>query len=222
MAKFNKGEKVRVVAEFCGHNFKIGEVVTIDRVGTNDYYAVNKDGRGWFVTNGEIAPFNGKYFNEGDKAITNGLNVCGHGFAKGTVVTVKKAVQGEVDYVEDANGRGFWVDNDELDTYKAPTPTRFKLDDVIYLEHIEVFIHLEKQSTLDLANGSTGGIRIATEDERRKHLGLPPVKRDTDVININIAVTRKALREAVEVLGKANTGYEVYTKLDDINDKENR
>lgn len=227
MAKINVGQQIKIVGKKCGHRFAIGDIVTVTEVYTYGVRA-SKGRESWslhedeFVLQGRVK--DGRVWQVGDKAITNGLNICGHGFTKGTVVTVKEVdSNGRVDYVKDANGNGYYVENEELDVYVAPKPKRnngFVLGDVIYLKHMEMFIHLKAQSTLDTANEATA-VRKATEDERRKHLGLPPVKKDDDRISINITVSRKALREAVAVLGKANTGYEVFSKLDDIAEEAN-
>lgn len=157
-----------------------------------------------------------KYFNVGDKAITNGVNICGHGFSKGTVVTVKKAVNGDVDYVEDNKGNGYWVENEELNTFiERPYGRRFSIGDVVYLKHVNSFVDITSEEALRSAEAtSDNGIRIATEDERRAHLGLPPVKKDTDIIEVTFKVTRKDLQEAVAHLGKHNRGYNTYSALD--------
>ena len=214
--KVKKGDLIKIVGRHCGHNFKIGEIVTVNRVGDYDINAINEQGTTWYLHHAEYVPYNEPFYREGDKAITNGENICGHGFRKGTVVTVKKVgANGRVDYVEDANGRGFFVENEEIEPYTAPRTNGFKLGDVIYLVHVDTFMHLTAESTLKLANESSAtAVRIATEDERRKHLGLPPVKKPTDLIEVKFTVTRKDLEEAVEHLGKHNRGYNTYHELD--------
>lgn len=53
---FATGDKVRVVAQYFGHEFEIGEEVTLRKINSfdNDYEATNKDGTSWYVCDDEI------------------------------------------------------------------------------------------------------------------------------------------------------------------------
>lgn len=54
--KFSKGDKVRIIRQAYGHGFSIGEVVSIEREYSpnNHYFAVNKEGQGWYVNDEEL------------------------------------------------------------------------------------------------------------------------------------------------------------------------
>ncbi len=51
--KHTKGDKVKVIARKDGHGFKLGDIVTIDRVYSNDYRAFN-DKTYWQIQDDEI------------------------------------------------------------------------------------------------------------------------------------------------------------------------
>ena len=53
--KFKIGDKVRIVGNECGHQFKIGEIVTIQDVQRSDYKATNGHDF-WFVIDDELEP----------------------------------------------------------------------------------------------------------------------------------------------------------------------
>lgn len=224
------GNTVKVTKQICGHGFGIGQLVEVVRVGSVDILAKGNN-TNWYLHPDEfeiVKPLrvkDGRVWRKGDKAVIKHAEITGHGFYKGTIVTVTEVdFNGRADFAKDANGVGYFVENEELEPYVAPKHTNgFKLGDVIYLVHVGTFMHLTAESTLKLANESSAtAVRIATEDERRKHLGLPPVKKDDDRITINITVSRKALRDGVDILGKASKAYELYSKLDDLNDEVNK
>jgi hypothetical protein len=67
--KFKVGDRVRIIREKCGHEFKMGEVVIIREVYKKDYKAFSLDGyKSWFVTDDEIELV--KYENDKSKSIT--------------------------------------------------------------------------------------------------------------------------------------------------------
>ena len=63
MAKFKVGDKVKIVGDTSGHQFRIGEIVYILKVYRNNYSAGrhridNNPFDWWFVGKDDIAPFN--------------------------------------------------------------------------------------------------------------------------------------------------------------------
>lgn len=56
MSKFKVGDRVRVIANEYGHEFDIGEVVTIIKVCPDDYQAESDDGDAWWVIASELLP----------------------------------------------------------------------------------------------------------------------------------------------------------------------
>ena len=57
MSKFKVGDKVRVTSMECGHQFNIGEVVSIKDATEYDYAATNGK-ETWYLIDNEIAPVN--------------------------------------------------------------------------------------------------------------------------------------------------------------------
>jgi hypothetical protein len=54
--KYKVGDKVKIIKRLHGHNFLIGEIVTIDAVGRKDYVAC-RGKVGYWITDSEVAPF---------------------------------------------------------------------------------------------------------------------------------------------------------------------
>lgn len=53
--KYNVGDKVKITSCLHGHDFKIGEIVKIEYVGTTDYRASGATSK-WYICDDEIEP----------------------------------------------------------------------------------------------------------------------------------------------------------------------
>lgn len=56
MTKFNVGDKVRVVHKLYGHDFSIGDIVTISSVNDFDYTCSGPNNKKWFLRDHELEP----------------------------------------------------------------------------------------------------------------------------------------------------------------------
>lgn len=53
IVRLKRNNKVEIIARLCGHNFEIGQVVTINKIRPDDYEAT--DGKiSWYVTDEEV------------------------------------------------------------------------------------------------------------------------------------------------------------------------
>lgn len=57
--KYKVGDKVKIIKRLHGHNFLIGEIVTIDAVYFRDYVAYIEKSRYW-ITDEEVVPLDFK------------------------------------------------------------------------------------------------------------------------------------------------------------------
>jgi len=55
--QYTVGDKVKIIKNNCGHHFKLGEIVTITKVNSTNYYAANREGSQWYIRDTEVEPF---------------------------------------------------------------------------------------------------------------------------------------------------------------------
>tara|TARA_R110000803_G_scaffold85381_1_gene151738 strand:+ start:90 stop:344 length:255 start_codon:yes stop_codon:yes gene_type:complete len=54
---FKEGDKVRVIKNIHGHEFELGQVITIAEVYEKDYASFDENGIHWFISDKEIEAF---------------------------------------------------------------------------------------------------------------------------------------------------------------------
>ena len=118
---FKVGDKVRVIACFYGHEFEIGEVVTIESIDGRSYYCKNYEDT-WCLGEDEFELIEIK-FNIGDKVRVVEC-LYGHRFEIGEVVAIKSFFKGSY---RCCNNKECWsLSEDELEMVNNKASTQEK------------------------------------------------------------------------------------------------